>query len=166
MANALASVSASEAAAGFWERLRASHRRRGAFLLAVAALLLAPLALVPNPEEAPLADFERFAFDASMRVLRSIHPRSIADDIVLVGIDEDTEEAFADEPTALWHEHYAAALHALARAKPRAVGVDVVLPDRSYDRIKPRIDIAMMRGIADIRRASALVYVQTVNNRG
>ena len=164
MANALASASAS--ASGFWERVRASHRRRGAFLLAVAALLLAPLALIPNPDEAPLADFERLAFDASMRVLRSIHPRPVADDIVLVGINEDTEEAFADEPTALWHEHYAAALHALARVKPRAVGVDVVLPDRSYDRIKPRIDIAMMRGIADIRRASALVYVQTVNNRG
>ena len=162
----LAPTSDADAAPGFWERLRASHRLRGAFLFSVAALLLAPLALIPNPDEAPLADFERLAFDASMRALRSIHPRPIADDIVLVGIDEDTEEAFADEPTSLWHEHYAAALHALARAKPRAVGVDIVLPDRSYDRIKPRIDMAMMRGIADIKRASALVYVQTVNNRG
>ena len=166
MATAPAPHSASEIAADFWQRLRASHRLKGLFLAGIVVLLLVPLALIPSLEEAPLADLERLAFDGSMRLLRSFHPRPVADDVVLVGINEDTENAFADEPLALWHEHYAAAYHALARAKPRAVGIDIVLPDRSYDRIKPGIDMAMMRGLLDLKRSTVLVNVQTVTNRG
>ncbi len=112
-----------------------------------------------------MAEAERLAFDLQMRALRAVHPRPLADDVVLVGIDEDTEAAFV-EPVALWHRHFAAALHALARTRPAAVGVDIVLPERSFDPILPGLDLAMMRAIVDVRRATHLVYVQTVNSKG
>jgi adenylate cyclase len=127
---------------------------------------MAAAATIPKPQESPLADAERFAFDMQMRVLRDYYPRPLADDVVLIGIDEDTENAFP-EPRALWHKQFASVLHALARARPKAVGVDVVLPERSYDYITPGLDMAMMRGLADIKRSAIpIVYVQTVDNRG
>ena len=123
--------------ARIWERLRSSPPLKGAFLFARrGAALVALLALLPNPQESPLADAERFAFDQQMRLLRAIHPRPLADDVVLIGIDEETEAAL-HRAVALWHRHFAAVLHALAKAKPRAVGVDIVLPERSFDGIIP-----------------------------
>jgi adenylate cyclase len=150
--------------AKFWERLRSSPRLKGSFLFLVVALIAAAAALLPSPRESPLADAERFAFDLQMRLLRAIHPRPIADDVVLIGIDEETEQRF-HEPVALWHRHFAQVLHALAKAKPRAVGVDIVLPERSFDGIVPGLDLAMMRGLLDLKRSTALVYVQTVDSR-
>jgi len=131
----------------------------------VVATIVIASAVLPRPEEAPLADAERLAFDLEMRALRELKSRPLADDIVLVGIDDATEEAFP-EPIALWHRHLALAYHALARAKPKAVGVDVVLPERSYDAIVPGSDLALMRGLLDLKRSCALVFVQTVNTRG
>ena len=147
-----------------WERLRASPSLKGSFLFLVVALIAAAAALLPSPRESPLADAERFAFDLQMRLLRAIHPRPVADDVVLIGIDEETEKRF-HEPIALWHRHFAQVLHALAKAKPRAVGVDIVLPERSFDGIVPGLDLAMMRGLLDLKRSTALVYVQTVDSR-
>jgi len=148
-----------------WERLRGSPPLKGAFLFVVVLLLGAVLAFLPNAQESPIADADRFAFDQQMRLLRAIHPRSLQPDVVLIGIDDDTEAEFT-EPVALWHRHFAQVMHALARAKPRAVGVDIVLPERSFDRIVPGLDLAMMRGLLDLKRSTVLVYVQTVNNRG
>jgi len=148
--------------ARIWERLRSSPPLKGTFLFAVVAALVAVVALAPNPQESPVADAERFAFDQQMRLLRAVHPRPLRDDIVLVGIDDDTEAKFI-EPVALWHRHFAAVLHALAKGKPRAVGVDVVLPERSFDGIVPGLDLAMMRALLDLKRSTVLVYVQTVD---
>lgn len=147
-----------------WERVRGSPLLKGGFLFAVVATLAVLLSLLPTPREAPLADAERFAFDHQMRLLRAVHPRPLVDDVVLIGIDDETETRFT-EPVALWHRHFAAVLHALARAKPRAVGVDIVLPERSFDGILPGLDLAMMRGLLDLRRSTVLVYVQTVDSR-
>jgi class 3 adenylate cyclase/CHASE2 domain-containing sensor protein len=148
-----------------WQRLRSSPRLKGAFLYATVAAFATVLGFFPNLEEAPFADAERFAFDQEMRLLRRLHPRPVDPDIVLVGIEDDTERHFP-EPIALWHKRFAPVLHALARARPRAVGVDVVLPERSYDSIVPGSDLAMMRGLVDIMRSTILVYVQTVDNHG
>src|SRR5689334_11290939 len=147
-----------------WERLRASASLKGLFLLLVVAAIAAVLVLFPQPRESALADAERFAFDHQMRLLRAFHPRPLANDVVLVGIDEDTEARFT-EPVALWHRHFADVLHALAKAKPRAVGVDVVLPERTFDGIVPGLDLAMMRGLLDLKRSTVMVYVQTVDAR-
>jgi class 3 adenylate cyclase len=149
----------------WWDAVRASKPLKGAFLFTVVAILLALLAFLPRPEESPIADGERFAFDQQMRLLRAIHPRPLADDVVLVGTDEETYRVF-DEPVALWHRRFAAVNHALAKAKPRAVGVDFVLPERSFEKISPGVDLAMMRGLLDLKRSTHLVYVQTVDSLG
>lgn len=151
--------------AKLWERLRGSPRLKGAFLYAIVLALAVVLGFLPNLHEAPLADAERFAFDQQMRLLRRLHQRPVNPDIVLIGIDDETERQFP-EPIALWHKRFAPVLHALAKAKPRAVGVDVVLPERSYDSIVAGSDLAMMRALVDIKRSTVLVYVQTVDNRG
>jgi CHASE2 domain-containing sensor protein len=67
-------------------------------------------------------------------------PRPLADDVVLIGTNEETYRVF-EEPFALWHRHFARVMHALAKAKPRAVGVDFVLPERSFEKISPGIDL-------------------------
>jgi CHASE2 domain-containing sensor protein len=120
----------------FWDRLRGSRQLKGALLLVVVAALLALAALVPTPEHSFVAGLERAAFDQQMRLLRAFHPRPIADDIVLVGTDEVTDRVF-DEPLALWHRRLASVMHALAKAKPRAVGVDFVLPSAASRRSRP-----------------------------
>jgi class 3 adenylate cyclase/CHASE2 domain-containing sensor protein len=150
--------------AKLWERLRSSPPLKGGFLLLVVAAIAAALALLPNARESVLADADRFAFDQQMRLLRAVHPRPLANDVVLVGIDEETEARFT-EPVALWHRHFAGVLHALAKAKPRAVGVDIVLPERTFDGIVPGLDLAMMRGLLDLKRSTVMVYVQTVDSR-
>ncbi|HET9650753.1 MAG TPA: adenylate/guanylate cyclase domain-containing protein [Usitatibacter sp.] len=148
-----------------WERLRSSPGLKGAFLYVLAMLVVAGVGLLPEPEESPLADVDRLAFDAQMRWLRDLRPRPLANDIVLVGIDEQTEREFP-EPVALWHTHFADLFHALARAHPAAVGVDVVLPERSYDSIVPGSDLTMMRGLVALNRAAPLVYAQGVASNG
>jgi class 3 adenylate cyclase/CHASE2 domain-containing sensor protein len=150
--------------AKLWERLRSSPRLKGAFLYATVGALAAALGFLPSLHEAPLADAERFAFDQQMRLLRGAVARPVVPDIVLIGIDDDTEARFP-EPVALWHRRFAPVLHALAKARPRAVGVDVVLPERSYDSIVAGGDLAMMRGLLDLKRSTVLVYVQTVDNK-
>ncbi len=149
----------------FQQRLARALRLRGPGLYAAVLAIAAAASLFPSRLESPFAAAERYAFDAQMRLLRWLHPRPLADDVVLVGIDEETERRFV-EPTALWHHHFADFLHVMARARPRALGVDVVLPERSYDDIVRGLDLALMRGIVDVKRASALVYVQTVDRRG
>lgn len=148
-----------------WERLRSSPGRKGTFLYLLALLVVAGVGLLPEPDDSPLAGADRLAFDAQMRWLRELRPRGIVDDIVLIGIDEDTEREFP-EPVALWHHHFADLFNALAKAGPRAVGVDVVLPERSYDSIVPGSDLAMMRGMLGLSRAAPLVYAQGTNSRG
>lgn len=148
-----------------WDALRASQLRRNALLASAVLSLMALLALVPNPDESVIAAAERFAFDRQMRMLRAFHPRPLADDIVLVGTDDETYRRWA-EPVALWHRHFADTMHALARARPRAVGMDFVLPQTSYEQNLPGGDLALMRGLVDLRRATALVYVQTVDGEG
>jgi adenylate cyclase len=148
-----------------WERLRSSPGLKGIFLYAVAMLVVAAMGLLPEPDDSPLAAADRLSFDVQMRTLRELWPRPLARDVVLVGIDEQTEHAFP-EPVALWHRHFADLLHALARAQPAAVGVDVVLPERSYDSIVPGNDLALMRALVDLKRTTPLVYVEDVNSRG
>lgn len=149
--------------ARLWERVRSRPLLKGAFLYAIVVAFALVLGLLPNAHEAPLADAERMAFDEQMRILRNHYPRPVEPDVVVIGIDDETERRYT-EPVALWHKHFAPVLHALAKAKPRAVGVDVVLPERSYDSIIPGSDLALMRGLLDLKRATKLVYVQTVDN--
>jgi adenylate cyclase len=124
------------------------------------------LATIPTPELSPVEDVARWAFDHQMRAIQKAHPRPLDEDVVLIGIDESTYSAF-DEPFALWHRHFGTMLRALARAKPRAIALDTVLPERSYDFIMKGSDISLMQGLALLKNAQVpFVYVQTLTDSG
>ena len=146
-------------------RLWSRPRSRSAVLYALVLILLAAASLVPGKDESLLARLERDAFDAQMQALRDRWPRPLAGDVVLVGIDEGSEEVFT-EPLALWHRHFARLLGALGEAGPRAVGVDIVPPERSYDDIVPGSDLALFRAIRDLRQKSTVVFALTVDREG
>ena len=146
-------------------RLRTDSRQlNGLLYLAVVVATLLATAL-PNAEESPLAAAERFAFDAQMQVLRAFWPRPLEADVVLVGIDEDTEAVFT-EPVALWHRHFARLLTAIAAGSPKAIGFDVVPPERSYDDILPGSDLALFRAIREARKAAVTIFALTVDRDG
>jgi class 3 adenylate cyclase len=103
--------------------------------------------------------------DLQFKLLRDWAPRPLARDIVVVGIDEQTAKALP-EPLTLWHKHLGKFLHIMAQAKPAAVGIDIVLPDRSYDAVAPGSDGALLRGILEARHVYPLVLALTVDPSG
>lgn len=138
-----------------------SRPARSGLLFAATLAVVAMGALLPSPKTAPIAALERKAFDRQMQWLRALSPRPLEKDIVLIGIDADSEKRF-EEPLVLWHKHYARVLEALARTEPAAVGVDIVLPERSYNDIMPGLDSAMVKAIFQLRQRTALIYVRGV----
>ncbi len=105
---------------------------------------------------------DRHAFDALSAGLRS---NTAASPVVLIGIDEATERNYP-EPHALWHRHLGTVFEALALAGPRAVGLDLNLPDRSFDSVLPGGDAALLKGIVLLRRSCPLVLGITVQGDG
>lgn len=134
-------------------------RGTAAAWLGLAAVCLAAQFL-PAVQRAELA-----LLDAQFAFLRALGPKPVAGDVVLVGIDEATLEAFP-EPIALWHRRLAAVLNGLARARPRAVGLDVELPDRSYDFVQPGLDAALLQGLHAARGAAPLVVALGIDAAG
>ena len=153
--------------------------RNGRIVLLYGALLFAcALArfLPPEPgepgarlqfhsDQSFAAVLDRLAFDMQARLLREIAPLAVVPDVALVGIDDGSTLAFP-EPIALWHRHTSQTLIALAAARPAAVGVDTVLPERSFDAIMPGLDLAMFRGIKAMRQVAPVVFVRTVDSEG
>jgi class 3 adenylate cyclase len=125
-------------------------------------LVIAVLALWTSGWTAPLA---LDLLDAEYRALRRLRHSEPPQRVTLVGIDEATTAAFA-EPMALWHPHYRAMLEALALLRPKAVGLDVVLPSRSYDSVVPGYDLQLVRGLIAASRAFPLVLGVTLDADG
>jgi adenylate cyclase len=134
---------------------------RPAWLGVAAAMLLGALWTL-TPIAAPL---DGRALDASFALLTRLHPMPAATDLAIVGLDEATLAA-VPEPLALIHPHLGAVLEALAQGGARAVALDLVLPDRSFDSIAPGADLALMRGLLAMRRAGVLVLARTVDDGG
>lgn len=103
--------------------------------------------------------------DAQFRFLREYAPRPATDQVVVVGFDESTIKALP-EPLALWHAHLGSFLQAMASAQAAAVGLDMVLPDRSFDTVLPGQDRLLIRGIVLARRAAPLVLARTLEPTG
>ena len=140
-------------------------RHHYALLVAIALSLVAVLAFFPTRASSPLATLERFSFDVQMRFLRAYYPRAASVDPVLIGMDEGSETAF-NEPLALWHRHYAKTLDALVIAKPKLVGMDVVLPDRSFDWLVPGLDLPLTRSLFQLAGNTKVVLVNTLDSKG
>lgn len=141
---------------------RPSRERAPIPWLGVAAVALAGFLFswTPLAERADL-----FALDQSFGILRAAGPKPAPDDIVIVGLDEATERAIG-EPLALWHAPLGQALAKIASAKPRAIGLDVTLPEKSFDSIRPGLDLALAKGLAAARAVEPFVVALAIDGQG
>jgi len=112
-----------------------------------------------------LEPLDRRLLDAHFAFLRAHFPQPAPVDVVVVGMDEQTA-AETPEPLALWHRQLATFLDAAAAAGAKAVGLDVVLPDRSYDQVAPGYDQRLAAGLVAMRRAGVLVLALSIDEGG
>ena len=131
-------------------------------LLLYACLLLAGIALTHFNAPAWL---DQKILDWQFQTLRTYFPRPLHNDVVVVGIDELTFKTLR-EPFALWHPHLGKFLRAMAQAKPAALGLDVVLPDRSYHFLLPHYDQSLLQGLIATKAGVPLFLAQTVDENG
>jgi len=124
------------------------------------ALLLSGLTWASALDHADL-----WLLDWEMKWLRAWRVTPASQDVVLIGIDNDTIRAYP-EPLALWHQHIADLLTALVALRPTAVALDFVLPDRSYDTVVPGIDRELVRALVGASRAYPLVVGATLDAAG
>lgn len=98
-------------------------------------------------------------YDMQMRWLRALAPSGLAQDVVVIGLDEAAYESIA-EPYALWHRHLGELFTGLAQARPAVVGVAAPLPVRSYEFLVKGIDAPLLDGIRRLRAVAPLVVGQ------
>lgn len=103
--------------------------------------------------------------DTTTNLLRRHFPVALEKDVVVVGIDE-ASVARNPEPMTLWHRHLGDFLRATAVGKATAVGLDIVLPDRSYNGVLAGSDEALMLGILATKKEIPLVLARTVEASG
>lgn len=129
--------------------------------VALALVLAALAALYGQAFDAA----DRRLADNQVRLLRRHFPQPVARDVVLVGIDEETYRSFS-EPFALWHPHLGKFLKAMALAKPAVVGLDIVLPDKSYNFLIPDYDRPLLQGLAALRGIAPIVLAHSLDEHG
>lgn len=86
-------------------------------------------------------------------------------EITLVGIDEATFRKFR-EPLALWHPYFAKFLYAMQQGKAKAVVIDIVLPDRSFEFLAPGYDRQLLQAIRAVKGDYPLIIAQTIDETG
>jgi class 3 adenylate cyclase len=109
-----------------------------------------------------LAKTDLWLLDRELGWLRAWRITPVTREVVLVGIDAQTLQAFP-EPLAMWHRHFAELLGAFGALRVAAVGLDVVLPDRSYDSLAPGSDRELIRAVAEARVSYPLVLGLSVD---
>jgi adenylate cyclase len=129
-------------------------------VFAIVLPLTAALAFLPLVGPAD----ERI-LDAQFRFVRAHALRPVQTEVAIVGIDDESARALP-EPLTLWHPHLGRFLQAMAVSGAAGVGLDVVLPDRSFDAFVPGYDLALIRGIVAARNALPLVLALTVDPTG
>ena len=129
--------------------------------LAVAAIALVGLVFSLLPLA---ARFDAAILDAEWRLLRRFEVQAAPNDIIIVGVDEATV-ASIPEPPGLWHAALGHALTKLAEARPRAIGLELPLPERSYDGVKAGLDRALFDGLAAAVESGPFVTVLSIDAR-
>jgi len=132
----------------------------------MAALLAAGLALVGLAFSftSPAERLDAWLLDREWSVLRAVAPRPAPDQIVIVGIDEASVAAIP-LPLGAWNEPLGEVLVRIASAHPRAIALDVALPDRSLDALRPGLDRALLVGLAAARRNGPVVAALSIDAR-
>ena len=128
---------------------------------ALAGLALAGFAFAITPLASA---FDNQLLDREWALLRKFAVKPAPDDVIIVGIDPATIEAIA-APPGLWHEPLGLALARIAAAKPRAIGLDYPLPERSFDAVRPGLDRALFTGLAAAARNGPFVAALNIDAR-
>lgn len=102
---------------------------------------------------------DQSVYDVQTRWLRANASTPLAQDVVVIGLDEAAYETIP-EPTALWHRHLADLLTGLAQAHPAVVGLATPLPVRSYNFLIEGIDIPLTEALKRQKTAAPLVIGQ------
>jgi class 3 adenylate cyclase/CHASE2 domain-containing sensor protein len=113
----------------------------------------------------PGAKVDLALLDSTTNVLREHFPVAVSNEVVVVGIDEASAARYP-EPLTLWHRHFGEFLRAVALGKAAAVGLDLVLPDHSYNEVLPGSDEALMLGILAAKKEMPVVLALTVEASG
>ena len=129
----------------------------------IAALCCLCAAVLPLTS--PVQWLDHKLLDAGQRALQTIAPHTAGIEVVVIGIDDATLRAFP-EPLALWHVRLATLFSALSEAAPRAVGLDIELPDRSLAFIQPDLDRTLLRALSQLARAQPLVVARGLDRDG
>lgn len=137
--------------------IQTTHLRIG-FVLVLLFLLAAQFT-------SPVRRLELAWLDVQFRLLRQLAPLPAEQEVVVVGIDDATMRE-VNLPLATLHAELGRFLEAMAAARPRAVGLDVTLPQTSYDGLKPGLDAALLRGMLRLRSVAPLVLGLTVDAAG
>ncbi|MES2945999.1 MAG: adenylate/guanylate cyclase domain-containing protein [Pseudomonadota bacterium] len=101
-------------------------------------------------------------YDQSMQLLRKITHQPVANDVLIIAADEESFRAF-DEPFALWHKRLGALVDAMVVAQPSVLGLDIVLPAKSFNSVIPDIDRELMLPLLRARGKLKLVVAQTLD---
>ena len=125
-------------------------------------LILACASLLPLLP--PIESAELKLLDQGFALSRRIGSVTGPENILIVGVDDATLQAFP-EPIALWHRYLGTILSGLAAAQPKAIGLDIELPERSYDFLRAGSDRELLRGLVDAR-AAGLVIARGVDQSG
>ncbi len=113
----------------------------------------------------PVTSLDLRFLDAQFAYSRGEGAPAGDDRVVVVGIDQRTVKAI-DEPMSLWHARFGQFLAGLRVAKPAVIGLDVVLPDRSYEAVAPGLDSALVRGLILSRPAFPTLLAKSVDEGG
>ena len=124
-------------------------------VLVSSLLLLAPLT----------RQWESGWRDLGFQWLAAHAPLAVPQDVVIVGIDDDDLRSFG-VPVAMLHRELGAFLEAMALAKPRAVGLDILLPSTSFDKLQAGLDAALARGIIAARASTSLILGVSTDELG
>ncbi|MCU7834757.1 MAG: adenylate/guanylate cyclase domain-containing protein [gamma proteobacterium symbiont of Taylorina sp.] len=113
----------------------------------------------------PTKFWDNRLLDFQFKLLRSNNTITLKQDVVLIGIDEQSYQQFK-EPFALWHEHLGHTLKALTQAEPAVFGMDLSMPDRSFNPILPGQDQKLLSSMLMFKKTAPLVIGLTVNQDG
>src|SRR4051812_13616840 len=132
-------------------------------LRAAAVAAIALLALLYSLT--PLADRADAAIlDVEWSLLSRLDSRPAPDDIMIVGVDEASYREIL-EPPGMWHAQIGEVLVRVASAQPRAIGLDIALPERSFEPVRAGLDRALLVGLAAARRAAPIVAGLSIDAR-
>ena len=129
----------------------------------VAAFFAIALASIAAQSSDSMALANGKLLDAGFELWRRFAPEPARRDVAVIGIDVEDLRKYS-EPRDFWHAHYGRLLAALAKARPAVVGLDVVLPERSYQHLIPGLDQALLKGLVAIRNEAPVVLARTVDD--